>query len=61
MKIHIIGGAGSEKTHLAKVLSDMFVIPAADLDNLFWNKSYGTKKDPVIRDKELEAILSEDA
>ncbi|WP_157037070.1 hypothetical protein [Oceanobacillus jeddahense] len=45
-KIHIVGGAGSGKTYLAKVLSDMFAIQAVDLDDLFWNKSYGTKKDP---------------
>ncbi|MCT1902361.1 hypothetical protein [Oceanobacillus sojae] len=60
-KIHIIGGAGSGKTYLARVLSDILAIPAADLDNLFWNKSYGTKKDPAIRDKELEDILSQDS
>ncbi|GEN86153.1 hypothetical protein [Oceanobacillus sojae] len=60
-KIHIIGGAGSGKTYLARVLSDKLAIPAADLDNLFWNKSYGTKKDLVIRDRELEAVLSKDA
>ncbi|GIO23748.1 hypothetical protein [Oceanobacillus sp. J11TS1] len=59
-RIHIIGGAGSGKTYLAKVLSDILAIPAVDLDNLFWNKSYGTKKDSVTRDRELEAILSGD-
>lgn len=60
-KIHIIGGAGSGKTYLARMLSDILATPAADLDNLFWDKSYGTKKDPAIRDRELEAVLSGEA
>ncbi|WP_218672708.1 hypothetical protein [Oceanobacillus timonensis] len=58
-KIHIIGGSGSGKTYLAKILSDRLAIAATDLDNLFWSKSYGVKKDSEIRNKELEVLLSE--
>ncbi|MBF0315566.1 MAG: DNA topology modulation protein FlaR [Oligoflexia bacterium] len=63
MKIRIIGGSGSGKTHLGKILSLKYVIPHFDLDDIFWDNqasSYGIKTSPVLRDKKLNEILKSD-
>ena len=46
MKIHIIGCSGSDKTYLAKALSEKYNVPHFDLDDIQWNNNadgYGVK------------------
>ena len=60
MKIHIIGGSGSGKTYLARLLSRKYNIPHYDLDDLFWDNSsnqYGKKNPPEKRDALLNGVL----
>ena len=60
MKIHILGGAGSGKSYIAKQLSQQFHIPYYDLDDLFWDRNaneYGIKTPEKERDLALKAIL----
>lgn len=60
MKIHIIGGSGSGKTYLARLLSQKYNIPHYDLDDLFWDNSsnqYGKKNPPEKRDALLKSVL----
>jgi len=59
-RIHIIGGAGSGKTHAARKISEMIGIPTHDLDTIFWDntdKSYNQKAIPEVRDQKLKEIL----
>ena len=59
-RIHIIGGAGSGKTHAARRISEKLGIRAHNLDNIFWDntdKSYNQKVSPEVRDQKLEEIL----
>jgi adenylate kinase family enzyme len=59
-RIHIIGGAGSGKTHAACRISEKLGIRAYDLDNIFWDntdKSYNQKAIPEVRDQKLKEIL----
>lgn len=59
-KIHIIGGPGSGKSYMAKLISNKMNIKNYDLDNIFWDNStdtFGTKADTKIRDKKLNDIL----
>ena len=59
MKIHIIGGSGSGKSHLAETLSAKYGIPHYDLDQLQWDSSgaYGQKRAPEERRRLLDEIL----
>ena len=60
MKIHIIGGSGSGKTHLARALSEEYGIPHYDLDELQWDNSsnaYGRKRAREERGLLLDDIL----
>lgn len=60
MKIHIIGGAGSGKTYIAKIISDKYNLKSFDLDNIFWDnslESYGVKNPEDIRKRMLNEIL----
>ncbi len=60
MKIHIIGGSGSGKTYLARLLSNKYTIPVTSLDDLFWDNSAGhfnTKRAPEERDAMLSYVL----
>lgn len=60
MKIHIIGGSGTGKTHLANILSKKHNIPHYDLDNIFWDNSshqYGMKTPIDRRTQLLHEIL----
>lgn len=59
MKIHIIGGSGSGKSHLAETLSAKYGIPHYDLDELQWDSSgaYGQKRAPEERRRLLDEIL----
>jgi adenylate kinase family enzyme len=59
-RVHIIGGAGSGKTHAARIISEKLGIRAYDLDNIFWDntdKSYNQKAIPEVRDQKLKEIL----
>jgi adenylate kinase family enzyme len=63
-RIHIIGGAGSGKTHAACRISEKLGIRAYDLDNIFWDntdKSYNQKAIPEVRDQKLKQILLNDS
>ena len=59
LKIHIIGGSGSGKSHLAETLSAKYGIPHYDLDELQWDSSgaYGQKRAPEERRRLLDDIL----
>lgn len=59
MKIHIIGGSGSGKSHLAETLSAKYGMPHYDLDELQWDSSgaYGQKRAPEERRRLLDEIL----
>lgn len=60
MKIHIIGGSGTGKTHLANILCEKYNIPHHDLDNIFWDNSshqYGVKTSIDRRTELLHEIL----
>jgi adenylate kinase family enzyme len=59
-RIHIIGGAGSGKTHAACQISGKLGIPTHDLDTIFWDNtddSYNQKAIPEVRDQKLKEIL----
>ncbi len=59
-RIHIIGGAGSGKTHTARRISEKLGIQAYDLDTIFWDNtgdSYNKKAIPEVRDQKLKEIL----
>ena len=60
-KIHIIGGPGSGKSYIAKIVSEKLAIPHLDLDDIFWDKSpgYGNKADEETRNAELEHFLAQ--
>jgi adenylate kinase family enzyme len=63
-KIHIIGGAGSGKSFLAREISKDLKIRHYELDNLFWDNAkgtYGVKRDEEQRNHLLEEILVEDS
>lgn len=60
MKIHIIGGSGSGKSHLSRALSEEYGIPHYDLDELQWDNSsnaYGRKRARDERGLLLDDIL----
>ena len=62
-RIHLIGGPGSGKSRAAGMLSAQFDVPAYELDDLFWDRfapGYGARTDPVVRDRELAAIVARD-
>jgi len=59
-KIYIIGGPGSGKTFISKVISKKTGIPFFELDNIFWKDifKYSQKEDQLIRDKNFKEIVS---
>src|SRR5690625_1456589 len=62
MKIHIIGGAGSGKSHISSQLNTEFNIPYLDLDDIFWEndaEQYGIKASKNIRDNELKKFVEQ--
>ncbi len=59
-KIHIMGPSGSGKTHLAEKLSTKLHILHYDLDDIFWETKYSTKRDIKKRDRILENICLTD-
>ncbi len=62
-RIHILGGPGSGKTFLAKILSEMTGIAPTDLDELFWDNTasdYNTRRSPDERDCLLKELVDED-
>jgi adenylate kinase family enzyme len=63
-RIHILGTAGSGKSHVAAKLSERYGIKTYDLDDIFWDNragGYGVMADPEERDEALEAIITQDA
>lgn len=62
MRIHIIGGPGSGKTHPAEKLSKELGIQHYGLDDIQWDNdsdSYGIKRAPDERDRLLTAVLNQ--
>jgi uridine kinase len=62
-KIHILGGAGSGKTTIAKRLSVRLSIPHYDLDDIYWNpaKEKYIKQPACLRDQQLAQAVEENA
>lgn len=62
-KIYIVGGPGSGKTYISKVLSKKINIPFFELDNIFWKDvgKYTQKEDAFVRDKKFIEIISRDS
>lgn len=61
MKIHILGGSGSGKSYISKVLGKELNIRTYDLDNVQWDndsKKYGTKNAPEKREELLKEIVN---
>lgn len=60
LKIHIIGCSGSGKTYLAKALSEKYIVPHFDLDDIQWDNNadgYGVKMPVEKRTELLNNIL----
>lgn len=63
-KIHIVGGPGSGKTFSANKLSQVYGIPAIDLDEVFWDRAandYNSRASESDRDQALLSILKNDS
>ncbi|MFD1134437.1 hypothetical protein [Paenibacillus urinalis] len=63
IRIHIIGGAGSGKSHIANLLQKELNIRHYDLDDIFWDNSsehYGVKTPEDVRRRKLERVLQFD-
>lgn len=64
MEIHIIGCSGSGKTYLAKALSEKYIVPHFDLDDIQWDNNadgYGVKMPIEKRTELLNDILQNDS
>lgn len=61
MKIRIIGGCGSGKTYIARLISSELNIVHIQTDNLVWNRMNNTKYPEDIRDQILGDILKKDS
>lgn len=59
MKIRIIGGCGSGKTYIARLISKKLNIPHTQTDNLVWDRSDDTRYPVEIRDRMLEDVVSQ--
>jgi adenylate kinase family enzyme len=62
-RIHIIGGPGSGKTHLALHLAKRFDVPHQNLDDLYWDHDspyYGVRANANERDQKLALALAGD-
>lgn len=60
MRIRIIGGCGSGKTYIAKLLSEKLGIPHYQTDNLVWDRTTNTKFPEEVRDRMLQEIVDKD-
>jgi len=56
-KIYIIGTSGSGKSYLAKKLSDKFVIPHFDMDDVFWEKKYTIRRSQEEKKELVSKII----
>lgn len=54
-RVRVVGGPGSGKSYLAKLISDHTNLSYINLDDLFWFR--GKKRDPENRDKLLLNVL----
>ncbi|MNW25864.1 topology modulation protein [compost metagenome] len=59
MKIRIIGGCGSGKTHIAKILSNTYGIEHAQTDNFVWDRSTNKKNSDELRDQLLSNMVQQ--
>jgi adenylate kinase family enzyme len=62
-RIHVIGGPGSGKSHIAANFAQHLDLPVCALDELFWDrtaKSYGIRADATERDRQLAGFLNQD-
>lgn len=60
-RIHIIGGAGSGKTTLARRLAELIDAPAYDLDAIGYEKGAGAARPLELRLKDVQAIVEQPA
>lgn len=59
IRIRIIGGCGSGKTYIAKVLAGRYGIPYYETDNFVWDRSGGNiRNTPEVRDAQLARIVA---
>ncbi len=58
-KIHIIGGPGTGKSYISKIISQKLQIVFYDLDDIFWasDGGYSIKEDKEKRQEKFEKIL----
>lgn len=62
IRIHIIGGSGSGKSHISKQISNKFNIPHFDLGDIFWDNhaiEYGVKTPELERDNKLKELVNQ--
>lgn len=60
-RIHIIGGAGSGKTTLARQLAELIDAPAYDLDAIGYENGAGPARPLALRLKDVRAIAEQPA
>jgi len=63
MRLHLIGGPGSGKTFLSRVLGKEAGAPVLGLDDIFWDRSagrYGVKADETVRDTLLREFVAQE-
>jgi adenylate kinase family enzyme len=63
MRLHLIGGPGSGKTFLSRILGEENRVPVLGLDDIFWDRSagqYGIKPDEAVRDAALRDFVAQD-
>ena len=63
-KIHILGGPGSGKSYLARLVANELRYPVLDLDDIFWDNrdnSYDIISEPEKRDLALSNFLAQES
>jgi len=63
-RVHILGGSGSGKSHVARKLADAYGIEVLDLDTIFWDNAsgeYNRRADDETRDRALKEFINRDA
>lgn len=64
MRLHLIGGPGSGKTFISRILGEEAKIPVLGLDEIFWDRGagrYGVRADEATRDAALREFVARDS